>query len=51
MDKLKKEFGELLDVIYCTNDGTFGVKGFVTTPLQAMMDDSKTCARAARSPK
>ncbi len=29
-------------MIYHTNDGTFGVKGFVTTPLQAMMDDKKS---------
>jgi glutamate synthase (NADPH/NADH) small chain len=42
VDELKKEFGDQLDVIYCTNDGTFGLKGFVTTPLQAMMDDNKT---------
>ena len=34
--KLQKEFGKQLDVIYCTNDGTFGVKGFVTAPLQEM---------------
>ena len=38
VDKLKAEFGDLLDIIYCTNDGTFGLKGFVTTPLQAMLD-------------
>ncbi len=42
VDKLQKEFGKQLDVIYTTNDGTFGVKGFVTTPLQAMMDDKKS---------
>ena len=42
VDALKAEFGDQLDVIYCTNDGTFGLKGFVTTPLQAMMDDNKT---------
>jgi glutamate synthase (NADPH) small chain len=41
VDKLKAEFGDQLDVIYCTNDGTFGLKGFVTTPLQAMMDAGK----------
>jgi len=41
VDKLQKEFGDQLDVIYCTNDGTFGLKGFVTTPLQAMMDAGK----------
>jgi len=38
VDQLQKEFGKQLDVIYCTNDGTFGVKGFVTVPLQEMMD-------------
>jgi glutamate synthase (NADPH/NADH) small chain len=42
VDKLKAEFGDQLDVIYCTNDGTFGVKGFVTAPLQEMMDAGKT---------
>ncbi len=42
IDRLQKEFGKQLDVIYTTNDGTFGVKGFVTTPLQAMMDDKKS---------
>ena len=42
IDRLQQEFGALLDVIYTTNDGSFGVKGFVTTPLQAMLDDSKS---------
>jgi glutamate synthase (NADPH) small chain len=42
VDKLQKEFGKQLDVIYTTNDGTFGIKGFVTVPLQAMMDDNKS---------
>jgi glutamate synthase (NADPH/NADH) small chain len=41
VDGLQKEFGKQLDVIYCTNDGTFGLKGFVTTPLQEMMDAGK----------
>jgi glutamate synthase (NADPH) small chain len=39
VDKLQKKYGKQLDVIYATNDGTFGVKGFVTVPLQSMMDD------------
>jgi glutamate synthase (NADPH/NADH) small chain len=42
VDGLKAEFGDLLDVVYCTNDGTFGEKGFVTTPLQRWLDDSKS---------
>jgi glutamate synthase (NADPH/NADH) small chain len=41
VEALQKEFGDQLDVIYCTNDGTFGQKGFVTMPLQAMMDAGK----------
>jgi glutamate synthase (NADPH/NADH) small chain len=36
---LQAEFGERLDVIYATNDGSFGVQGFVTTPLEAMLRD------------
>ncbi len=39
--KLKAEFGDLLDVIYATNDGTFGVKGFVTGPLEEMLKNGK----------
>jgi glutamate synthase (NADPH) small chain len=42
VDALKAEFGDLLDVVYCTNDGTFGLKGFVTTPLQGWLDDKKS---------
>jgi glutamate synthase (NADPH/NADH) small chain len=37
--KLQAEFPDLLDVIYTSNDGSFGVKGFVTTPLEAMLKD------------
>ena len=37
--KLQAEFGDLLDVIYTSNDGTFGEKGFVTTPLEPMLKD------------
>jgi glutamate synthase (NADPH/NADH) small chain len=36
--RLQAEFGELLDVVYATNDGSFGVKGFVTTPLASMLE-------------
>ncbi len=42
IDLLKKEFGDQLDVITTTNDGSFGIKGFVTTPLEAMLKDEKT---------
>jgi glutamate synthase (NADPH/NADH) small chain len=36
--RLQAEFGDLLDVVYTTNDGTFGVKGFVTGPLEEMLE-------------
>jgi glutamate synthase (NADPH/NADH) small chain len=39
--KLQDEFGYLLDVIYTSNDGTFGEKGFVTGPLARMLRDGK----------
>ncbi len=39
--KLQAEFGRQLDVIYTSNDGTFGEKGFVTAPLERMLRDGK----------
>ncbi len=39
--KLKAEFGDQLDIIYTSNDGTFGVKGFVTGPLEEMLKNGK----------
>ncbi len=35
--QLKAEFGDQLDVIYTSNDGSFGIKGFVTGPLEEML--------------
>ncbi|MBL0171773.1 MAG: sulfide/dihydroorotate dehydrogenase-like FAD/NAD-binding protein [Gemmatimonadaceae bacterium] len=35
--RLQAEYGEQLDVIYTSNDGTFGVKGFVTGPLDEIL--------------
>ena len=40
--KRQAEYPELLDVIYTSNDGSFGVKGFVTTPLEEMLKNNKT---------
>ncbi len=37
VDKLQQEFGELLTVIYASNDGSFGEKGFVTVPLERLL--------------
>ncbi|MCJ7827497.1 MAG: sulfide/dihydroorotate dehydrogenase-like FAD/NAD-binding protein [Demequinaceae bacterium] len=39
--QLQAEFGKKLEVIYATNDGTFGVKGFVTTPLEELLEANK----------
>jgi glutamate synthase (NADPH/NADH) small chain len=38
---IKAEFGDQLDVIYATNDGSVGVQGFVTTPLEALLDAAR----------
>jgi len=35
---LQREFGDRLEVVYTTNDGTYGTRGFVTAPLEAMLD-------------
>jgi glutamate synthase (NADPH/NADH) small chain len=39
--RIKAEYGDQLDVIYATNDGSYGVQGFVTAPLQEMLDDHR----------
>lgn len=39
--RLQAEYGDQLEVIYATNDGTFGVKGFVTTPLETLLEANK----------
>ena len=39
--RLKAEFGDRLHVVYTTNDGTFGVEGFVTGPLQHMLEANR----------
>ena len=38
--QIKAEFGDLLDVIYATNDGSVGVQGFVTAPLKDLLDEA-----------
>ena len=44
--RLQAEFGDQLDVVYTSNDGTFGQQGFVTTPLDAMLkDDARSKGR------
>jgi len=38
---LQSEYPDRLDVIYTTNDGSFGIGGFVTGPLEGMLEDAK----------
>jgi glutamate synthase (NADPH/NADH) small chain len=38
---LQAEYPDLLDVIYTTNDGSFGINGFVTGPLEEMLESMK----------
>jgi len=38
---LQAEYSDLLDVIYTTNDGSFGIDGFVTGPLEEMLENMK----------
>ncbi len=38
VDELKAEFGDQLEVIYTSNDGSFGIQGFVTVPLKDLLD-------------
>ncbi|MEA5116233.1 MAG: sulfide/dihydroorotate dehydrogenase-like FAD/NAD-binding protein [Propionicimonas sp.] len=40
--RLQSEFGKQLDVIYATNDGSFGVQGFVTAPLEDMLQAERS---------
>ncbi len=39
--KLKAEFGDQLEIIYTSNDGSFGIKGFVTGPLEELLKANK----------
>ncbi len=41
VDSLQKEFPETLNVIYTSNDGTFGLKGFVTGPLEGLLKNNQ----------
>ncbi len=34
---LQQQYGDLLDVVYTSNDGSFGLHGFVTTPLEPLL--------------
>ena len=44
LGRLKAEFGDLLDLVYATNDGSFGYSGFVTGPLGEMLEAKRPIA-------
>jgi glutamate synthase (NADPH/NADH) small chain len=44
VDKLRAEFPDRLEVIYTSNDGSFGLKGFVTGPLEEMLKAGREIA-------
>jgi glutamate synthase (NADPH/NADH) small chain len=46
--QLQALHGDQLDVVYATNDGSFGVKGFVTTPLAEMLEAERGGTAARR---
>ena len=39
--QLQAQYPGLLDIIYASNDGSFGRKGFVTEPLKELLDHAK----------
>lgn len=41
VENLRQKYPGQLEVIYTSNDGSFGQKGFVTIPLQEMCDTAK----------
>jgi glutamate synthase (NADPH/NADH) small chain len=40
--QLQAQYPDLLDVIYTTNDGSYGINGFVTTPLAEMLEQMQS---------
>ena len=45
VDQLKAKYGDLLDVIVVSDDGTYGEKGFVTGPLGEMLEHGRSDGR------
>ena len=39
--RMQAEYGDQLDVIYATNDGSYGVQGFVTAPLEELLNAAR----------
>lgn len=50
VEVLRDKYPELLEVIYASNDGSFGIKGFVTTPLETMLEQHKQLSGGDNEP-
>ncbi|GAB7220348.1 sulfide/dihydroorotate dehydrogenase-like FAD/NAD-binding protein [Vibrio comitans] len=46
LERMREHYPELLNIIYASNDGSLGIKGFVTTPLEQMMLAHKNTTQA-----
>jgi len=43
--RIKAKYGDQLEIIYTTNDGSYGIEGFVTVPLKQMLDAKHPIAK------
>jgi len=41
IETLRRKYPSLLEIIYASNDGSFGIKGFVTMPLEEMLINNR----------
>jgi glutamate synthase (NADPH/NADH) small chain len=41
IETMRDKYPKLLDVIYASNDGSFGIKGFVTMPLEEILINNR----------
>ncbi|WP_076410469.1 sulfide/dihydroorotate dehydrogenase-like FAD/NAD-binding protein [Shewanella sp. UCD-KL12] len=41
VEVLRDKYGDQFEVFYASNDGSFGIKGFVTAPLETMLKQHK----------
>ncbi|PMM23234.1 sulfide/dihydroorotate dehydrogenase-like FAD/NAD-binding protein [Vibrio breoganii] len=46
LERLRERYPEHLKIVYASNDGSLGIKGFVTTPLEQMMLAHKSATDA-----
>ncbi|MFT6984617.1 MAG: glutamate synthase (NADPH/NADH) small chain [Psychromonas sp.] len=47
LETLRSQYPSLLEIIYTSNDGSMGIKGFVTMPLEEMLINNRDSAEEA----